>query len=124
MKFAIAAIVGFAMTAAAVPAVARTQQKLSIDDAQGQCSTGDIYCCNPSNTEQTDGILNNVAGHGLVLKTLIDGEDTSCASTSLIKNLDLLSFFDKGDDDKSSYCKNTIACCPNGNCAALDLDDN
>ncbi|PWY93111.1 spore-wall fungal hydrophobin dewA [Aspergillus sclerotioniger CBS 115572] len=118
MKFTIAAIVGFAMTAAAVPAVARTQQKLSIDDAKGQCSTGDIYCCNPTNTEKTDGILNNLAGKSLVLKTLIDGENTSCASTSLIKDLDLLY------DDKSSYCKNTIACCPNGNCAALDLSDN
>ncbi|RAK98178.1 uncharacterized protein BO80DRAFT_480621 [Aspergillus ibericus CBS 121593] len=120
MKFTIVALVGFAMTAAAIPAVARTQQqKLSISDAKGQCSTGDIYCCNPNNSEETDGLLNNVAKKGLLIDSLIDGENSACASTDLIKDLDLLAFFEKGDDDKS-YCKNTIACCPNGNCAAID----
>ncbi|GKZ18132.1 hypothetical protein AbraIFM66951_004604 [Aspergillus brasiliensis] len=118
MKFAVAAILGFAMTVAAIPAAKGSQQKLSINDASGQCSVGDIYCCNPTNKEDTDGVLNNVLKEGLLIGSLVNGKGSACAPISLIGDLDLLAFFEKDDDDKS-FCKNTIACCPNGNCAAL-----
>ncbi|OJJ70446.1 hypothetical protein ASPBRDRAFT_44611 [Aspergillus brasiliensis CBS 101740] len=117
MKFAVAAILGFAMTVAAIPAAKGSQQKLSINDASGQCSVGDIYCCNPSNKEDTDGLLNNLLKEGLI-GSLVNGQGAACASISLIGDLDLLAFFEEDDDDKS-FCKNTIACCPGGNCAAL-----
>ncbi|PWY82168.1 hypothetical protein BO70DRAFT_429224 [Aspergillus heteromorphus CBS 117.55] len=121
MQFTIATILGFAIFAAAAPAPAAAggSKQVSFDEAKGQCSTGDIYCCNINNKEDTSGILNNVLKDGLVLKALIDGSGSSCVSTSLIKDVDLLAFFEKGNDDKDSYCKNTIACCPNGSCEAI-----
>ncbi|PYH65977.1 hydrophobin family protein [Aspergillus vadensis CBS 113365] len=120
MKFAVAAILGFAMTAVAIPAAKGSQQKLSIDDASGQCSIGDIYCCNPDNKEDSDGVLTNALREGLLIGSLVNGKGSACAPTSLIEDLDLLAFFEKGQDGDKSYCKNTIACCPNGSCAALD----
>ncbi|PYH92823.1 hypothetical protein BO71DRAFT_442191 [Aspergillus ellipticus CBS 707.79] len=120
MQFTIATIVGFAMFATAAPSVMGSgQQKLSFDQAKGQCSIGDIYCCNPSNKEETSGFLNNLLQNGLILKTAIDGSGSSCATTSLIKDLNLLDFAEQGDDDKDSFCKNVIACCPNGDCASI-----
>ncbi|PYI05147.1 hypothetical protein BO78DRAFT_420002 [Aspergillus sclerotiicarbonarius CBS 121057] len=119
MKFIIAAVVGFAMTATAIPAAATTQQKLSIDEAKSQCSTGDIYCCDTSDKDDTSGFLTNLAANGLLLSTLVNGKESSCASSSLLKDIDVLAFFEKGDDD-NNYCKNTIACCIEGDCAVLD----
>ncbi|GKZ91929.1 hypothetical protein AnigIFM59636_004624 [Aspergillus niger] len=119
MKFAVAAILGFAMTAVAIPAAKSSQQKLSIDDASGQCSIGDIYCCNPTNEEETDGALNNALREGLLIGSLVNGKGSACAPTSLIGSLNLLAFFEEGEDDDKSYCKNVIACCPGGNIARV-----
>ncbi|PWY93110.1 hypothetical protein BO94DRAFT_421010, partial [Aspergillus sclerotioniger CBS 115572] len=74
-----------------------------------QCTTGNISCCNPTNSEQTDGILNDLLGRGLV-KTLVDNEGSACASADVIDELGLLSLIK--DTDKGPVCQNIIACCP------------
>ncbi|KAE8368534.1 hypothetical protein BDV27DRAFT_122191 [Aspergillus caelatus] len=123
MKFTVAAVLGFAITALAVPSANQGAgqpkiTQISYHEAKGQCTTGDIYCCNNKHDEKTGGLL-NLLNDGLI-KNLDGQSDSSCASTSLIKELNLLSFATHGKDDKDSFCKNVIACCPaGGKCEAI-----
>lgn len=91
MKFTVAAVLGFAITALAVPNKGADEPKItqiSYHEAKGQCTTGDIYCCNNKHDEKTVGLL-NVLDDGLI-RNLAGQDDSSCASTSLIKELNLL----------------------------------
>ncbi|KAJ5475847.1 hypothetical protein N7475_001576 [Penicillium sp. IBT 31633x] len=116
MKF-----IGTAAFALAVTSVmgAKLSDSPTISKAQGQCSTGDISCCNPKEELKADGILGNLLAGG-ILKGLLGTSNSACASTSLIDNLSILSIVKEGDS--GTTCKNVIACCPagQGECVAID----
>ncbi|KAE8379872.1 hypothetical protein BDV26DRAFT_152688 [Aspergillus bertholletiae] len=121
MKFTVAAILSFAITALAIPSTnegSKAAGRLSYAEAKGECSTGQISCCNNVNVEE-DKTLISLARDGL-LNNLVGNKDSSCASASLIKEVNLLSFADTGKDEASSFCKQVTACCPNkGDCVAI-----
>lgn len=89
MKFAVAAILGFAMTAVAIPAK-EIRQRQFIADVSGQCATGDLYCCGPNIDGVTDDALDLLVKEGLLIERLVSGAESYCAPSTISKGVDTI----------------------------------
>ncbi|KAI2830238.1 hypothetical protein CBS133816_3541 [Aspergillus niger] len=90
MKFAVAAILGFAMTAVAIPAAKESQQKRFINKASAQCAVSDSYCCSPRNADITDVALNLVLEEGTMIESILNGQEFLCAATTVAQGVNEL----------------------------------
>ncbi|OGE50289.1 hypothetical protein PENARI_c017G09560 [Penicillium arizonense] len=118
------AILALAMSVAAVAPVAqKTNMGLTnsaaMGHAKGQCSSGDIACCDSKEVLSGDGILGNLLAKG-ALNGLLGNDDAACAKTSALDDLNVLA--STKDTESGPVCKNIIACCPEGSgkCTAID----
>ncbi|RAK90588.1 spore-wall fungal hydrophobin dewA [Aspergillus costaricaensis CBS 115574] len=111
MKFAVAAILGFAMTAVAIPAAKESQQKRFINKASAQCAVSDTYCCSPRNADITDVALNLVLEEGTMIESVLNGQEFLCAATTVAQGVnELVDALFRPDGD-SFDCKDILSCC-------------
>ncbi|KAJ5207828.1 hypothetical protein N7449_002207 [Penicillium cf. viridicatum] len=115
MKFTISAVLALAASATAMS----LSESLALGGAKEQCSSGDISCCDSTDSLSADGILGGLLAKG-ALNGLLGNDNAACAKTSALDDLNVLS--QTKDTDAGPTCKNIIACCPEGNgkCTAID----
>ncbi|CRG82971.1 hypothetical protein PISL3812_00318 [Talaromyces islandicus] len=119
MKCDIISVIAFAAVAAAFPpgpAHPSGGKGITIEEAKANCPSGEVACCQNTEVLKADGVLGNLLGKGL-LNNLIGTGDSSCAKTSLIENLNILGFTEKGKE--GVQCSSTTACCSGDKCVAI-----
>ncbi|KAH8689876.1 hypothetical protein BGW36DRAFT_432842 [Talaromyces proteolyticus] len=109
--------IAFAIAATAMPGQKGQHGQVSIAEAQGQCPGGEIACCVNNEEINGDGILGNLLQKGALLQNVLGTQDSACAKTSLIENLNLLGFTVEGSDGPS--CSSQTACCSGDGCKVL-----
>ncbi|KAH8689877.1 hypothetical protein BGW36DRAFT_389875 [Talaromyces proteolyticus] len=113
--------IALAMTATAAvgPSPGSQPGQLSIKEAQDKYPGSEIACCKNKEDINADGILGNLLQKGLALQNLLGTQDSACAKTSLIENLNILGFTKEGADGVS--CSGTTAYCPeDGDCKPVE----
>ncbi|KAJ5475848.1 hypothetical protein N7475_001577 [Penicillium sp. IBT 31633x] len=100
-------------------ALSVTAAKMSVSEAEGQCTTGDIACCDNKEIISADGVLGNLLAEG-ALNGLIGNDDAACAKVSLLGDVNILASSEHSET--GVVCKNITACCPKGSgkCTAVD----
>lgn len=81
MQFSISAVLALAMTA--------TATKMTMSQAQGQCTQGDIACCDSKEVVSGDGILGNLLAKG-ALNGLLGNDDAACAKVDVLGDVNVL----------------------------------
>ncbi|QKX59816.1 uncharacterized protein TRUGW13939_06958 [Talaromyces rugulosus] len=111
--------IAFAVAVAALPPSgqhAEQGNQVTIQQAQEQCP-GEVACCINKEEVEGNGVLGNLLQKGLLLNNVLGTQDSACAKTSLIENLNLLGFTVEGNNGPS--CKSSTACCTGDNCSAV-----
>lgn len=85
MQFTLSALLALAATATAMSLT----ESAALGGAKGQCSSGDIACCDSKETLSGDGILGNLLAKG-ALNGLLGNDDAACAKTSALDDLNVL----------------------------------
>ncbi|CRG82970.1 Serine/threonine-protein kinase TOR1 [Talaromyces islandicus] len=114
MRATLVALIPFivAATAAVGPSPSEgNDSKPSVSELQDKYPDSDIACCKNTEEIKGDGILGNLLAKG-ALNNLLGVGDSACAKTSLIENLNILGFTEKGSEGVS--CTGTPAYCPHG----------
>ncbi|KAH8689878.1 hypothetical protein BGW36DRAFT_432844 [Talaromyces proteolyticus] len=112
--------IAFAVAVAALPPSghqAEQSNQISIKEAKDQCPGGEVACCINNEEINGDGVLGNLLQKGLLLNNVLGTQDSACAKTSLIENLNLLGFTQEGSDGPS--CSASTACCSGDDCKVL-----
>ncbi|OJJ70448.1 hypothetical protein ASPBRDRAFT_44615 [Aspergillus brasiliensis CBS 101740] len=120
MQFTITKVLALALAVATVSAGSVSDSQALKSKTQGKCDIGNVSCCNPTNEDKTDGLLNNLLEYGLI-GSLVNGQGSACAPISLIDELGILALVK--DTDEGPVCENVIACCPGQGAQCVAIGD-
>ncbi|PWY68876.1 hypothetical protein BO83DRAFT_428985 [Aspergillus eucalypticola CBS 122712] len=121
MQFTLTKVLAFALAVATgVSAGAVADSQAIKQQTEGKCDIGNVSCCNPTNVDKTDGLLNNLLEWGVV-GSLVNGQGSACAPVSLIDELGILALVK--DTPDGPVCENVIACCPGQGAQCVAIGD-